>query len=343
VGILRTPLEEETTTPDGRLDFTDDALAVRLVMPDDEAPEPHSVLLDDPAPQRALAGDEDLMLVVRNSGTAVDGVVVSGATGRPVESFEVSFIEYWRGLIPRGSETLDVRDQRGRFAYELEEGCWAAEISAPGYATFRTPVCSAGSLATWSFGTIRLGPGGRLRGSVQASDGEPVSYARLYLLGPQMQTNRRPIYTAADGSYDASELPPATYTVFVLSPEHPLGIVRNVVIRESNTSPLDVRLDRPSPVTITVLDEAGEPVPGADVAYTCDALFPLNSRHLRSHEPPGWGGCRTDGEGRLHKAYLPAGRILFSVRAKGFAPAKRVVELAHDRENAVEIRLERIR
>lgn len=194
-----------------------------------------------------------------------------------------------------------------------------------------------------SLGTIRLGAGGRLDGAVRDAQGDAVSYARLYLLGPQLQTNRRPIFTDAQGSYEASTIAPGNYTVFVLSPRHPLGIVRNVEIKEDETSPLDVRLGRPSPVTVVVTDEAGRPVAGAEVSYTCDALLPLTSRVLRSHEPPGWGGFRTDEEGRLHKPYFPATRVHFRVKANGFVRAARAVELTEDRETVVEIRLERQR
>ncbi|HEX5139114.1 MAG TPA: sigma-70 family RNA polymerase sigma factor [Planctomycetota bacterium] len=343
VGILRTPLEEETAAPNTAVDFTDDAVAVRIVVPgyESEAAEAEPVLLPDPRPERALAGAEDVALVLSRSGTVVDGTVVSRVIGGPLPSFEASFIEYWHGLIPRGSETLDVRDDRGRFEYELDEGDWAVEITTPGHASVRTPVFHAGARATLSLGTIALGAGGRLRGAIRDAGGEPVPYARLYLLGPQMQTNRQPIFTDAEGAYDARCITPGAYTVFVLSPRHPLGIVRCVQIAENEMSPLDVRLDRASPVTILVKDDAGQPVAGADVSYTCDALFPLTSRLLRSHEPPGWGGYLTDDHGRLEKAFLPAGRVMFSVRAPGFAKARRVVELRQDCDTLVEIRLER--
>jgi hypothetical protein len=292
-------------------------VAVRLVVPgyDDEQLEAGPVLLGEP--QRALAGTEDLTLVLPGRGSTVDGRVVSAATGRPLPAFVVSFIEYWKGLVPRGSETLDVRDETGGFGYELDEGDWAVEITAPGHASHRTRVFRAGSRPTWSLGTIRLGPGGRLRGAIRDAGGDAVAYARLYLLGPQMQTNRRPIFTDAEGSYEASSMAPGTYTVFVLSPRHPLGIVRNVVIAENETSPLDVRLDRPSPVTVTVTDEAGEPVAGADVSYTCDALFPLTSRLLRSRAAR-LGRIRDGRAQAAPQGVLPAGRVLFSVNAPGF-------------------------
>lgn len=343
VGLLRTPFEQETTTPNSLVEFTDDAVAVHLVVPgmESEATRVEPVLLPEPRPELAFAGTDDVRLVLRGTGTRVEGSVVAGATGRPLRSFEVSFIGYWRGVIPRSSETLDVRDDSGRFSYELDEGDWAVEVTAPGYASHRTQVFRAGSRAAWNVGTVRLSPGGSLRGAVRDAGGEAVSYARLYLLGPQMQTNRRPIFTDAEGAYDASCVTPGAYTIFVLSPRHPFGIVRNVRIAEGETSPLDVRLDRPSPVTLKVTDEDGRPVAGADVSYTCDALFPLTSRLLRSHEPPGWGGYVTDAQGRLRKEFLPAGRVLFTVEAPGFAKQKRFADLREDVETVVEIRLSR--
>jgi RNA polymerase sigma-70 factor (ECF subfamily) len=341
VGILRVPAEEETTAPNKRLAFTEDALSVRLFVPGvGDPPDPHpGVLLPEPV-ARAAAGGDELTLVLPGRGTAVDGRVVSAADGLPVTSFEVSFIEYWHGLIPRRSETLDVRDKDGGFAYELGEGSWAAEIAAPGYAPYRTPVFDAGSRESWSLGAIRLGPGGELRGSVQDAFGDPAAYARLYLLGAGLQTNRRPIFTDTDGSFDAHAIAAGAYTVFVLSPRHPFGIVRNVVIREGEASVVAVRLQRPSPVTLVVKDQAGRPVPGADVSYTCDALLPLSSRLLRSYEPSGWGGHTTDDAGRLTKRFLPATRVTFRVSAAGYGVATRVAELREDSETTVEVQLE---
>ncbi len=346
VGILRAPMEEETTAPDSRVAYTEEAISVRLVVPGLEdivgLPE-EGTFLAEPAPVRARTGQGGVTFILAAPGTAVDGRVVCAETGEPLPSFEVSFIEYWNGLVPKSSETFDVRNANGRFAHDLKEGSWAAEVMAPGYATFRTTVFEAGQRATWSLGTIRLGPGGRLRGSVRDAYGEPVSYARLYLLGPQLQTNRRPIFTDASGSYEAATIASGTYTVFALSPRHPLGIVRNIVINEKETSVLDVRLGRPSPVTVVVTDETGRPVAGAEVSYTCDALLPLTSRVLRSHEPPGWGGCRTDSQGRLFKPYFPAARVQFRVKAPGFVRATRFIDLREDRETVLEVRLERQR
>jgi hypothetical protein len=94
---------------------------------------------------------------------------------------------------------------------------------------------------------------------------------------------------------------------------------------------------------VVVTDEEGRPVAGAEVSYTCDALMPLTSRVLRSHEPPGWGGYRTDAQGRLHKPYFPATRVHFRVKAAGYSREARTAELREDRETIVEIRLERQR
>ena len=96
-------------------------------------------------------------------------------------------------------------------------------------------------------------------------------------------------------------------------------------------------------MTVVVTDEEGRPVAGAEVSYTCEALMPLTSRVLRSHEPPGWGGYRTDAQGRLLKPYFPATRVHFRVNASGYARASRSAELREDRDNVVEIRLERQR
>jgi protocatechuate 3,4-dioxygenase beta subunit len=347
VGILRVPFEEETAVVDGRLAYAEDAVAVRMFVPglDEYAlPIEEGGLLAEPEPMAARTGGDDVVLVVPVRGTIIEGRVVSGATGRPLRSFDVSFVHYWRGLIPQGSETLEIRDDRGRFAHELRsERFWAAEFSAPGHAAVRTPVRCCGAGGAWNVGTVRLGQGGRLHGTIHDAQGDAVCYARVYLLGPALQTHKRPIFTDSEGRYEADGVAPGTYTMFVLSPRHPFGIARDIEIQEKGASRQDVRLGRASPVTLIVLDDAGQPVPGADVSYTCDALLPLTSKLLRSHEPPGWGGYRTNGQGRLFKPFLPAARVLFRVRAEGFRIAARAADLREDQETVIEIRLEGVR
>jgi hypothetical protein len=313
---------------------------VRLVVPGvDEADPPPAP----PDPLLALTGERDLTVVLPARSTAVEGRVLSRVTGQPLPSYEVSFIRYWHGLVPQSSETLHVQDEGGRFRHRLVGGGpWAVELAAPGHAAHRTPVMSD-ETGTWDVGTVRLGPGGRLSGVLRDARGAPVAYARVYLLGAQMQTHRPAVFTDAAGIYDGEAIAPGSYTAFFLSPRHPLGIVRGVEVREEETTRLDVTLDPPSPVTVIVVDESGRPVCDADVSYTCEALMPLTSRVLRSYEPPGWGGHRTDGQGRLFKHYFPATRVLFTVRAEGFLRANRVVELSPDQETVVEIRLERQR
>jgi hypothetical protein len=297
-----------------------------------------------PDPVLTVTGERDVTLVVPARSTVVQGQLVCDRTGQPLASYEVSFIRYWHGLIPQSSETIHVQDAAGRFRHKLiGEGPWAAEFAAPGHAAQRTQLVSAGDGHLWDLGTLRLGAGGRLSGTVRDARGAPVAYARVYLMGAQLQTHRQAVFSDAGGSYDGEAVAAGTYTVFLLSPRHPLGIVRGVEIREDETTRLDMRLDPPSPVTVIVVDEAGRPVCGAEVSYTCEALLPLTGRVLRSYEPPGWGGHRTDGQGRLFKPFFPATRVLFSVRAEGFVRANRVVELEPDQETVVEIRLERQR
>ena len=112
---------------------------------------------------------------------------------------------------------------------------------------------------------------------------------------------------------------------------------------EGLTTQVNVRLERASALTLVVLDEGGQPIPGAEVTFSCDAIKPLDSRMLRRFEPPGWGGFTTNRQGVLIKPFFPATEIVVGVQARGFRREIRTLQLREGVAARLEIRMRRTR
>lgn len=343
VGVVQPP--QLRARPLDVLPFVPGPVAVHMLRPSADAPahaieaafSPHPALI------RARAGARALTLVLPIRGAIVKGHVASCETARPVNTCNVSFIRY-RGLVPTDSEALHVSNARGAFLHELADGgSWTVEVTAPGHATYRSPILRFDPGSTTDLGTIRLQKGGTLVGTVTDSAGQPVPYARIYALGSLLQRHKEKLFTGIDGGYRSGPLAAGVYTVFIVSPKHPLAIVREVIIKDKETSRASARLELPSSVTLAVLDETGRGIPGAKVSYTVPALVPFDSRLLSAYEPPAWGGHVTDEAGLLTKPCVPAARIITRIVADGFAPATRTFDLTSTREAKYEVRLKRAR
>jgi len=298
-------------------------------------------LLVDPAPVEAEPGGDPIELVVPLKGALVKGKVVSRRDQLPLRSFRAMFIRY-KFLLPSGAddETFNRRD--GTFFHELEEaGTWAVEISAPGYASYRTKALEIGEGETRDLGTIRLGDGGTIRGVVRDARGQPVAYARINILNAKFQTNEEEPFTDLEGGFELEDVSPGPYTVFAVSPRHPLGLVRNVVVKEGEETKVAVDFLEPAPLTFVVTDEGGNPIEGASMAFTFPAIAPLTSKLFRGKIPPGYGSHESDPAGLILQHSLPPGEVTISIEKEGFRAVTRKLALKAGEANRVEVRMTR--
>jgi protocatechuate 3,4-dioxygenase beta subunit len=293
--------------------------------------------LKEPAPRIVEAGAADLEFVFPLAGAVVVGKVVSKHDGLPIRGFNATFIRY-RLFLPTDTDFHSY--QGGRFQAELAEpGTWQVDISADGYASHRTPRFEVAAGEVKDLGTIRLGDGGTIAGRVRDAQGRPVPYARINVLNAKLQTNDEEPYTDLEGRFELEGISPDIYTVFAISPRHPLGMVRNVSVREGERTEVDVGFLAPAPLTVAVVDSGGNPVPGAELYFTFPAIAPLNSKLFQSKIPPGYGSHEAGADGLIHQHSLPPGAVTITVEAEGFVPRTRNLRLEPGEPNRVEILL----
>jgi RNA polymerase sigma-70 factor (ECF subfamily) len=289
----------------------------------------------------ARPGSDGLLLTLPRPSGGIRARVVSAATGKPVGSFAAQFIGY-KFFLPDTFDGKSYQDTDGRFEFEVRRpGMYAVQIDAPGFAKLRTKTFPVKAGETNDIGTIRLGAGGKISGVVTDHQGRPVPYARIHFLTPTADTNRDPPFTDAEGRYEIRTVAEGIYNVFAVSPRHPLAVQRNVRVKEGETARLDFRYGRSAPLTVTVLDEGGRPIRGAELTYAFAAVAPLRSNLFRGYEPPGWGEHETDAAGEVLKPFLPATKVTIYIEKAGFSGASRVVDLTDGESQQIEFRLKR--
>ncbi len=296
-----------------------------------------------PATERTVrVGDQrDIELVVPRQGVAVTGrVLAPGGKGR-IEAVHVTVIRYVL-FLPRSSFGRRLQTREGRFEVDVTEpGTYALEIDADGFAPKRTKRFTVKDKGTIDLGDIRLGYAGGIAGQVVNVAGDPVAYARVFLLGSNFEEPLDKPFTSRDGRFSLNGVAPGTYNLFVVSPSHPLLLRQGIAVTENKRVDLKLRLGDPSPLTIRVLDETGRPVRGAKLVYSLPQVPFLNSELASRYEPPGFGRNESDADGVIRKPSMPAGEINLAISAQGFAVAKRAVKLVAAEPKTIEIRLTR--
>jgi protocatechuate 3,4-dioxygenase beta subunit len=140
----------------------------------------------------------------------------------------------------------------------------------------------AGGAGTVDLGDVVVPPGRTLSGSVVRHDGTPVADARLEMKGANADRGRlledpesradvqdshygstEETTSAADGRFAFVDLAPGTYEIDVWTPGMPS---RNVTVRvgsEADPAPVEIRFAAGRSIRVTVVDDAGAPVPWA--------------------------------------------------------------------------------
>lgn len=292
----------------------------------------------DPAPQEVRAGADDVEFEVPFHGGIVTGHVVSRRDGRAVRSFKVGWIRY-KLFFPQDADWGAYEDPEGRFRTELEAGKWAVEVSADGYAPKRSDTFTLEEGETRDLGAIRLGDPGTIAGTVRDAQGLPVPYARINILNSKFQTNPNEPFTDIDGRFELRGVSPDTYSVFAVSPRHPLGIRRGVKIEEGKRTDVAIDFVAPAPLTITVVGAGGRPLKGAELSFTFPAIAPLSSKLFRDKIPPGYGSHVSDEAGVIVQPCLPPGTVTLTFEAEGYDAKTVNVELKAGEPNHLRVHL----
>jgi hypothetical protein len=297
-------------------------------------------VLPEPPPVTVSAGREDLEFIVPIKGGIVLGKVVGKRDGLPIKEFSATFLRY-KLFIPSDTEWASFKN--GEFRYETgEPGSWQVDISSDGLASHRTERFNLSAGEVKDLGTIRLGPGGTIAGRVLDAQQRPVPYTRINILNEKLQTNQDEPFTDFDGRFEVKGVSPGQFTVFAVSPRHPLGMVRGVDVREGERTEVQIAFVDPAPLTIDVRDSSGQPVEGAALDFTFPAVAPLTSKLFRGKIPPGYGSHRSDASGTIFQPCLPPGEVTITIELKGFESVTKKLDLKPGEPNRVEIRLRRV-
>jgi len=333
--------ESDVAGPDGRFELPGllpGRYRVALYRWDGEG---NVVFRKDPPVQVVDAGARDLRFRTPIRGGTITGRAVARRSKRPLRQLHVSLLERVF-LLPKYRDETYSDHADGSFRIRTAKpGTFLLDVWAEGYATFRTRAITIKRGASVDIGTVALGEPGSVRGIVQDHRGAPVAWSRVYLLSAKLEGAPQPPTTKPDGRYEVRDLSPGIYTLFALSPRHPLSIHRRVTVAEGAHVILNISLPASAPLTLFVTDDKRRPIPGARLVWTFPDLKPLDSSMLGKREPPSYGANISDAQGLIRKPFLPAGNIELLVAAKGHAPVRRTITLRAGEAQRVEIVLRR--
>jgi hypothetical protein len=335
-------LDTEWTDKDGKFEFADLAegeYEVGIFGKGSAWGNQERAFLDNPPSVKVPAGRDDLEFIFPLKGGILTGKVVAKRDGRPIKQFGATFLRY-KFFIPTDTDYESYQDEGGEFRYEADEpGTWQVDIAATGYAAHRTDRFSLGAGEVKDVGTIKLGPGGTIAGRVLDAQKQPVPYTRVNILNDKLQTNDDEPYTDLDGRFEVPGVSPGIFTVFAVSPRHPLGMVRGVTVKEGERTDVEITFVEAAPLTVEVRSTSGQPVEGAQLDFTFPAVAPLTSRLFRSKIPPGYGSYKSDAQGTIVQPCLPPGEVTIMIEAGGYDPVTRKLDLKPGEANRIELQL----
>ncbi|MHC4448683.1 MAG: sigma-70 family RNA polymerase sigma factor [Planctomycetota bacterium] len=301
----------------------------------------------EPKPRKITVGTEAVEGVelvfgaqATDGGFIVRGRVVSAANGKPVANASYSYVRY-RFLIPQHTLMTSSWDREGKFEADLETpGTYTCTIKADGFSSLTTSKFEVKKSGELDLGTIRLPAPLQLTGIAKDSQGVPVPYAQIHLLGAGGQ-QRDSVYTDTDGRFRIQNSDVGTFNVFAVSPRHPVAVMRGVAIKKGASNEIEIRMPDSSPLTVRVKDENGQPIEGAEFIYTFPAVAPFTSEEFGSYEPPSFGENKSDAEGVVRKPYMPAARLTLRIAKKGFGSVQRTIQIEKGKPTEIEVVLKR--
>ncbi len=244
----------------------------------------------------AQAGATNVNFVLQGL-SAIEGRVVSRATGDPVSEFRVRIVSDQQNRFYVRNDWVMVRDVEGRFRLsEVEAGQVSVEVRPVGFAEAIHSVGVVKGGETISDVIIRVENGATLTGRVLDGGGQAVSAAQLFVATmPQDEWSRereKRATSGADGSYELASLAPGTVTVHVHHARF-APTSRDIRVSAGAVNRADIVLDSGATVTgIVTLN--GRPISAQTVHYSTG----------RQHER-----VQTDAQGRYTIGGLPDGNV----------------------------------
>ena len=299
-----------------------------------------------PAAQSATVGDpaiqpRDLTLVLAPARPARGKI--QDPAGRPIAGAEAAVRPALRpgsrddGSAEEAGDPSVQSDAQGVFSLpELPAAEVELSVRRKGYAPAVFPALRISSgrggngAGPVDLGVVTLRPGAPLTGRVIDHRGQAVPGGEVFVLdrpaSPQEMERalqgRKPTTTAAaDGRFSIEDLARGTPVhVVVRAPGYLAAQVR--AIRPPTAKPVVIRLEPEAALRGRVVDEAGDPVPGARIDLHWQAFLPEEPD--RPAGEPILRNTRADGEGRFELRGLPTGSARVSATAPAFVPLEGV-------------------
>jgi len=276
----------------------------------------------------------------QKKGVRVFGRVVEAKSGKAVKSYSLRLIRY-KFFMPDHTTHISVNDGDGRFEDWVEKpGTYAVKVIEAGFSAVTTKTFKISEKGEIDLGTVKLPPALELTGFVRDSNGVPVPYAHIHLLGGRGDLGSQ-TFTGADGKFVMVDADVGVYNVFAVSPRHPVAIVKSVSIQHGRKNNLEIEVPDTSPLTIRVKDENGRPVAGATLIWTFPEVAPFTSKEFGGYEPPSFGENESDAEGVIRKPYTPSAPITVRIVKPGFATDSRIIRTKKGEPIEVEVVLKR--
>jgi len=276
-----------------------------------------------PAIAHAGVGGQDLLLTLKASGTLL--VQVSSAnTRKPVAGAQLQLSQ--NGQVLGGELRSDERGE-ARFVL-LRGGHLLVRATADGFgATARGFWASTASAAEQRI-TLALPPESSVHGRVQSRDGKPA--ARVSVTALDVSSNQPPVtvQTDSDGRYRIGQLYSGVFRLEATEPA--LGHAVSPPIELQRDRLVNLVLETEPALSGVVIDEAGRPVPSAQVVLWPEAEGAYRSPEQRQQP------C--DASGNFRFVGLPTPRAKVAARLGEAASA--IVDLDLTQQKTVSLRLQ---
>ena len=273
----------------------------------------------------------DVLLDIYLPGGRIEGLVLDGATGRPLSGVEVTLVRAGasnpalssssrrRGPFRWGGDTRATAED-GAFLFRfLEAGTYDLE-ARPGSGfegdriTGYYPAVLQG--VTLVAHQVRQGlrlvlaPAGGISVTVRDKNGAPVVNASVTALEETTPEGSAPARirgrTAEDGVAEVKGLRPGSYSLWVQSRSAGEKALGGLLVSPGGFTPVNVTLDKGFEITVRLSDSEGKPVTGASLTLRSaqGALIPVSGRSRGSSS-------------RYFLGRLPAGAYTLEARWKG--------------------------
>lgn len=258
--------------------------------------------------QPVSVGGEDVVIVLDAGGTIVGAVV--DAKGQPVNGAFVRAEPESDATAMMSAPPMGTADEGGgRFTLrDAKPGRYVLVATATGHAAGNASGVRVTAGGTTDAGTIRLGTGGAVTGTVADAAGEPIPGATVRIESGSPMSTPPATQTDANGAFELSGVPPGRVDVGARHPAYAPARVSGIVV-EADATPAEARIvmTRGGRVEGSVRLRSGQPFAGSRVMLSPRAA------------PRSFGGAPTPtpvaDDGSFVVEHLAAGPALLSVLA----------------------------